>query len=44
MKRILVQKPRGRRTGSEFEMLPLDPYDVDVRRAKALVQAANGRR
>ncbi len=41
MKRIRVQKPVQRgRSGSE--VLPVDPYDPDVRRAKALARAAGG--
>jgi hypothetical protein len=40
MKRIRVQKPRVRRGRLGSEVLPVSPYDPEVRRAKALARAA----
>jgi hypothetical protein len=39
MKRNRMQKPRVRPERSWPEVLPLDPHDPDVRRAKALGRA-----
>jgi hypothetical protein len=39
MKRIRMEKPKGRRYRRSPEVLPLDPRDPDVRRAKALARA-----
>ncbi len=39
MKRVRTQKPRIRRGRSWLEILPADPRDPDVVRAKALVHA-----
>lgn len=36
MKRIRIEKSRGRREPRWLEVLPVDPRDVDVLRAKAL--------
>jgi hypothetical protein len=38
MRRIRIQKPRPRGR-NEIEILPLDPRDPDVVRAKALIRA-----
>jgi hypothetical protein len=35
MKRIRIQRPKVRRERPYLEVLPLDPRDVDVVRAKA---------
>jgi hypothetical protein len=40
MKRIHIEKPQRRRAYRRPEVLPLDPRDPDVRRAKALARAA----
>ena len=39
MKRVRTQKPRVRRGRSWLEILPADPRDPDVVRAKALTHA-----
>jgi hypothetical protein len=39
MKRVRTQKPRVRRGRSWLEILPADPRDPDVVRAKALAHA-----
>jgi hypothetical protein len=39
MKRVRTQKPRIRRGRSRAEILPADPRDPDVARAKALAHA-----
>ncbi len=36
MKRIRIERSKGRRERHWLEVLPLDPRDVDVLRAKAL--------
>ena len=38
MKRIRIEKSKGRREPHWLEVLPLDPRDADVLRAKALEQ------
>ena len=40
MKRIRVEKPKAQRERLSPEVLPLDPRDPDVRRAKTLARAA----
>jgi len=40
MKRIRIDKLRVRRQPRWLEVLPLDPRDVEVLRAKAIQQAA----
>jgi hypothetical protein len=42
MKRIRIEKLRVRREPRWLEVLPLDPRDVDVLRAKAVQQAGKG--
>jgi hypothetical protein len=42
MKRIRVEKPKVRRERLWPEVLPLDPRDPELRRAKALARAAGG--
>jgi len=42
MKRIRVEKPRPRRACRWPELLPLDPRDPDIRRAKTVARAATG--
>ena len=44
MKRIRVEKPKVRRERAWSEVLPLDPRDPDIRRAKALARAADNTR
>jgi hypothetical protein len=41
MQRIRIQKPKPKRQ-REFEVLPLDPRDPDVLRAKAIARARRG--
>jgi len=41
MKRIRIQRPQVRRERPWLEVLPLDPRDPDVVRAKALARGAN---
>lgn len=36
MKRVRIEKSKGRREPRWWEALPLDPRDVDVLRAKAI--------
>lgn len=36
MRRVRVEKPKGRRDRRWTEVLPLDPRDPDVARAKAI--------
>jgi hypothetical protein len=43
MKRIRIEKPKARRERAWSEVLPRDPRDPDVRRAKAIARA-NGAR
>ena len=43
MKLIRIQRPKGRREQPWLEVLPPDPRDPDVVRAKALSRAANRR-
>jgi hypothetical protein len=38
MKRVRIEKSKGRREPRWREALPLDPWDVDVVRAKAIRQ------
>jgi len=38
MKRVRIEKVKGRREPRRLEVLPLDPRDVDVLRAKAIRQ------
>jgi hypothetical protein len=40
MKRIRLQKVKGRREPLWLEVLPVDPRDVDVLRAKAIQRDA----
>jgi hypothetical protein len=40
MKRIRIEKPKPRRR--ELEVLPLDPRDPDIVRAKALMRSHEG--
>lgn len=42
MKRIRIEKVRVRREPRWVEVLPLDPRDVEVLRAKAIQHAARG--
>jgi hypothetical protein len=42
MKRIRVEKVKARREPRRFEILPLDPRDVAIVRAKALERARRG--
>ena len=42
MKRIRIEKLMVRREPRWLEVLPLDPRDVDVLRAKAVQQAGKG--
>lgn len=42
MKRVRVQKVKGRPHLRPLEVLPLDPRDVDVLRAKAVEPARRG--
>ena len=42
MKPIRVEKVKGRREPRWFEVLPLDPRDLEVLRAKAVAQARRG--
>ena len=44
MKRIRIQRPRGRGERPWLEVLPPDPRDPNVVRAKALARAANSRK
>ena len=39
MKRVRIEKVKGRREPRWLEVLPLDPRDVDVLRAKAIQYA-----
>jgi len=43
MKRIRIQRPRGRGERPWLEVLPPDPRDPDVVRAKTLARAAESR-
>ena len=43
MKRIRIQRPRGRGQRPWLEVLSPDPQDPDIVRAKALARAANSR-
>jgi len=43
MKWIRVQKPRRRAERAWLDVLPVDPRDADIRRAKALARAGDGR-
>jgi hypothetical protein len=40
MKQIRVEKPKPRRNRADLQILPLDPRDPDIVRAKALSRAA----
>jgi hypothetical protein len=40
MKQIRVEKPKYRRGRADTELLPLDPRDPEIVRAKALSRAA----
>jgi hypothetical protein len=40
MKQIRVEKPKQRRNRADAQILPLDPRDPDIVRAKALSRAA----
>jgi len=40
MKQIRVERPKYRRDRADSELLPLDPRDSDIVRAKALIRAA----
>jgi hypothetical protein len=40
MKQIRVDKPKQRRSRDDAQILPLDPRDPDIVRAKALSRAA----
>jgi hypothetical protein len=42
MKRIRIEKVKDRREPRWLEVLPLDPRDVEVLRAKAMAQARRG--
>jgi hypothetical protein len=42
MKRVRIEKVKGRREPRWLEVLPLDPRDVDVLRAKAVERARRG--
>lgn len=42
MQRIRIQRPKGRRQRRWREVLPLDPRDPQVLRAKALGRSAGG--
>jgi hypothetical protein len=44
MKRMRIQKPRVRSGRSWVDILPLDPRDPDVVRAKAMAAAQRGDR
>jgi hypothetical protein len=41
MQRVRIEKPRPRRERWWLEVLPLDPRDPDVRRAKGLISNAH---
>jgi hypothetical protein len=41
MKRIRIQRPKGRQRQPWREVLPLDPQDLEVLSAKALARAAH---
>jgi hypothetical protein len=41
MRRIRIQRPKARRGGPWREVLPLDPQDPEILRAKALGRAAH---
>jgi hypothetical protein len=41
MRRIRAQRPKRRRERPELEVLPLDPRDPDIVRAKALDGSAD---
>lgn len=41
MKQIRIKRPDVRRARSPVEILPLDPRDLQVRRAKTLRRAAS---
>jgi len=43
MKQTRIERPRHRRDRAEAEMLPLNPRDPDIVRAKALARAAADR-
>ena len=43
VKRIRIQRPRAQREQPWLDVLPLDPRDPDVVRAKALSRAADHR-
>ncbi len=40
MKQIRIERPKYRRDRADAELLPLDPRDADIVRAKALSRAA----
>ena len=40
MKQIRIEKPKSRRGRADAELLPLDPRDPDIVRAKALSRAS----
>ena len=42
MKRIRIERSKGRRERHWLEVLPLDPRDVEVLRAKAIERARRG--
>jgi hypothetical protein len=42
MKRIRIEKSKGRREPRWLEVLPLDPRDLEVLRANAVAQARRG--
>ena len=42
MKRIRIEKLKGRREPRWLEVLPLDPRDVEVLRAKAMERVRRG--
>ena len=44
MKRIRIQRPRGRGARPWLEVFPPDPRDPDVVRAKTLARAANSKK
>jgi hypothetical protein len=44
MERIRIQRPRLRRDRRWREVLPLDPRDPDILRAKALGRSTNPKR
>jgi hypothetical protein len=41
MRRIRIQRPKARRGRPWREVLPLDPHDPEILRAKALGRAAH---